>query len=185
MIKLNDLMSENRSQISDRKGCLMAMVDNVISEKIFNFGKKIIKEEILYTEDKEFGRENSPLHCTIRYGFTRDLNELEVRQLIKGHKPFTMEIVGMDKFDTNPDYDVVKFRVESQALRELHEASSIYPNESNFPNYDAHMTLAYVKKNSFPHLKEGMKMKIPVRTLCYSPISGDKSYYDLDENKIA
>ncbi len=92
MISFSKLISENRSNVSARKGCLMAMVSEEYAEKIRRFCEKIIPEQCLYIEGTEYGRENES-HVTIRYGFTRDLNELEIRQLLKGQKPFTMELI--------------------------------------------------------------------------------------------
>ena len=85
----------------------------------------------------------------------------------------------MDKFDTHPSYDVVKYRIKSPVLDSLHEAAGKYPNQDDYPEYHPHMTIAYVKKGTFPHIKEGINIKIPIREICYSPISGGKSYFDL------
>ena len=66
---------------------------------------------------------------TIRYGFLKDLNELDIRQLLKGHKPFMVEIFGLDKFDSTPKYKVSMFKVSSPVLKQLNELSGIYLNE--------------------------------------------------------
>ena len=44
------------------------------------------------------------------------------------------------------------------------------------------LTLAYVQKGKFPHIKEGLKLKIPINEICYSPIQGGKSYFKLEED---
>ncbi len=183
MMTLKEMLLERQIEQSERLGCLMAMVDESTSAKILEFNNKLIKEEDLYHKinekgEDEFGREKE-CHVTIRYGFTKDLNELDVRQLLKGHKEFLVEVNGLDIFDTNPEFDVVKFNVESPVLKQLNEISGIYPNKSNFPDYHAHITLAYVKKGVFPYKKK-IKLMIPIKSVCYSPINGSKSYFDLE-----
>jgi len=164
---------------------LMAIVDESVGSKILEFNKKLIKEEDLYHKinengEDEFGREKE-CHVTIRYGFTKDLNELDVRQLLKGQQEFLVETDELNTFDTNPEFDVVKFSVASPILTKLNKLSGIYPNKSDFPDYNAHLTLAYVKKGTFPHNKK-VQLEIPITSICYSPISGGKSYWKLEEN---
>ena len=178
------MLLERKIDQAERLGCLMAMVDESVAAKILEFNKKLIKEEDLYHKinekgEDEFGREKE-CHVTIRYGFTKDLNELEVRQLLKGHEEFLVEVDSLDIFDTNPEFDVVKFNVNSPVLKQLNEISGIYPNKSDFPDYHAHLTLAYVKKGTFPHKKK-LQMELPIKCVCYSPISGGKSHFQLEE----
>jgi 2'-5' RNA ligase len=183
MMTLKEMLLERKIDQAERLGCLMAMVDESVAAKILEFNKKLIKEEDLYHKindkgEDEFGREKE-CHVTIRYGFTKDLNELDVRQLLKGRDEFLVEVTGLDIFDTNPEFDVVKFDVESPVLKQLNEISGIYPNKSDFPDYHAHINLAYVKKGSFPYKKE-IKLMIPIKSVCHSPINGSKSYFDLE-----
>lgn len=188
IINLKEMLLERQVNQSERLGCLMAMVDEDTSKKIINFGKRIITDDDLYHEineagEDEYGREGE-IHTTVRYGFTKDLNELEIRQLLKGQKSFLIELVGLDKFTTNPNYDVVKFNVKSDILNKLNESSKAYPNKSDFPIYHPHITLGYVKKGKFPYIKEGLKLKIPISEICYSPISGAKSYFPLNDDNL-
>lgn len=179
MIKLNDLISEDRGPKSIHKGCLMAMIPKNISEKLVEFGKKIVPDSSLYFEGDEYGRVTDSSHITIRYGFTRDLNELEIRRILQGYKPFTINIVGVDKFESDPKFDVVKFKVESSILKELFQISGIYPNESKFLEYHPHITICYIKKGLFLRSQLGMNMKISINTICYSSIHKGKSYFEL------
>lgn len=178
VINLSNLLTEDRSNQTARKGCLMAMIPQDKTNMIVDFGKKLIKEEDLYVEGSEYGRETEG-HVTIRYGFLKDLNELEIRQLIRGQKSFMVELVGLDKFDTDPKYDVAKFVVSSPVLKQLNEMSGIYLNENEYGEYNPHLTLAYIQKGKFPYVKEGFKLQIPITQICYGPIQGGKSYFDL------
>lgn len=184
MINLKEMLLEKRtSKSTEGKGCLMAMISKDVCKALQKFNHKLIKDEDLYIEDDEFGREKD-CHVTIRFGFTKDLNELDVRQLLKGQKEFTVEIYELDKFEPTDTYDVIMFKVKSPIMEKLNQLSSIYPNESDFPDYHPHITLAYVKKGTFTEKKEGLNIVIPITEVCYSPISGGKSYFPLEKNEI-
>jgi len=180
MINLSKMLTEDRN-LSARRGCLMCMIPKSDSDLIVEFGKKLVRDEELYIENDEYGRESSPCHITLRYGFLKDLNELEIRQLIQGQKPFIVELIGLDKFEDNPQYKVAMFKVSSPVLKRLNELSSIYLTENNYPEYQPHLTLCYVKPNTNILIKEGLKLKTLIREICYSPISGGKSYFNLDD----
>lgn len=180
MINLKEMLTENRDTTA-RRGCLMAMVSEEDTAKILQFSKQLIKNEDLYLEGNEYGRETES-HITIRYGFLKDLNELEIRHLIQGQKPFMAEIIGLDKFAPHPNYDVAVFKVNSPVLKRLNELSGIHLNENEYPDYNPHLTLAYVQKGKFNCIKEGLRMQVPIKRICYSPISGGKSYWGLEEN---
>lgn len=185
MINLCEMLKNTTSK---KLGCLMALIDKNTSKKLINFGKKIIKDEDLYHEINEdgideYGREES-CHITLKYGFTKDLNELDVRQLLEGQKQFMVEIYELDMFTNNQNFDVVKFKVKSPELNQLNELSGIYPAQNDYSEYSPHLTLGYVKKGTFQNLKNQIKLTIPIKSVEYSPISGDKSYFNLNENDV-
>ena len=176
MIQLLSMLAEDRSQSVDR-GCLMAMVPEFQKNKLAEFGKKLVREEDLYLEGNEFGRETD-CHVTILYGFLPDLHELQIRKIIQDVKPFTITLTGIDTFQ-NHQFDVVKFSVESPVLRKLNEIAKQFPNKSSFPNYKPHMTIAYEKSGTFKFPRSGMNIRIPINEVCYSPARGGKSCFDL------
>jgi hypothetical protein len=180
MINLKTMLSEDRGSDSVEYGCLMALVPDNYSEIINKFNNMMIPEEDLYKEGDEYGREMET-HITILYGFTKELNELDVRRLLKNQNPFWITLTGISKFESkDKPYDVVKYNVESEVLHMLHElAKKMYPNVQTFPEYHPHMTIAYVKKGTFPHDKEGLDIQIPIKQVFYSTANQVKSYYDL------
>ncbi len=192
MINIKKLLLKEDRNKANEYGCLMARFPKEISEKLVAFGKKLIKEKDLYKEGEEFGREHEG-HVTIRYGFTKDLNELEIRQLLKGQKQFIVELYGLDKFSGQPNkltgekqpYDVVFLKARSPVLSKLNEATKEFPHVDTFSKeYHPHATLAYVKPGSFNLKKEeGMSVKIPIKTIYYSPINGEKSYFELEDER--
>jgi hypothetical protein len=152
------------------KGCLMARISPSYSPNIVKFGKTVIPPEILYTdpEDPTYGYDKEP-HVTIKYGFVPDLPRSEIAKILKGISPFDVYLTGLTQFN-NDKFDVVKFDVDknNETLMELRRRCDQYPNVDSYPDYHPHMTLAYVKKGTFPHLKEGLKIKAPITGFKYS-----------------
>jgi hypothetical protein len=176
-ISYTRLLTENRFH-SSPYGCLMAKIESGYSNKIIDFGKKIIPDSILYIKNNEFGRENTP-HITIKYGFEPDLNEIEIRKILKDIKPFHVKIKRLSIFDTNPEYDVVKFDAESSILNTLNKKCNEFKNHDEYPVYNPHLTIAYVQKNTFGFDHGNMNMSVPIREIYYSPMVGEKSYFNL------
>ena len=172
------MLNEDRNKTASH-GCLMAMISEEFVEKIVNFSKRIIPECNLYIEDGEFGRETDS-HVTIFYGFKPDISEIEIRKILKGTKPFTIQTLKLSQFSNNPEYDVVKMDVASPELTRLNGLCRQYPHESDYPEYHPHLTLAYVQKGKFGFGDGTIQMPLPVHTICYSPIVGEKSYYNLN-----
>lgn len=185
-INYSQLLTEERTA-SSPLGCLMAKVAKSYADKILSFGKKIIRDDILFIQNNEFGREKEP-HVTIKYGFDPDLTELEIRKTIKGVKPFQVTINKLSLFHASPSispfhsnnqYDVVKLDVESPILRKLRELCDLFPNKDTFPKYHPHLTLAYVLKDSFTIPDKSLNMSVKIDQIYYSPAVGEKSYFNL------
>jgi hypothetical protein len=47
-----------------------------------------------------------------------------------------------------------------------------YPNSDSYPDYKPHMTLAYVKKGTFPHIRENLNIALPITRFKYSGPNG-------------
>lgn len=170
------MVTEDRSSDSIDHGCLMAMLPKDIAKTLVEFGKKIIPDEDLYIKDGEFGRETDS-HVTIRYGFTRDLTELEIRNTLDNQAAFTVNFFKLDKFESE-EFDVVILRCESPIISKWYELLGMYPNEETFKDYKQHLTIAYVKKGTFPHTKD-IDLDVPITDVSYSPIEGEKSEFEL------
>lgn len=176
MINLKEMLNEDRSSSTVSHGCLMAMIPEEVAKTLVEFGKKIIPDEDLYIKDGEFGRETES-HITIRYGFTKDLTELEIRSVLDNQAEFTVKFFKLDKFESE-EFDVIILRCESPIIQKWYELLSMYPNEETFKDYKQHLTIAYVKKGTFSHIKD-IDLSIPISDVCYSPIQGGKSDFEL------
>jgi len=105
-----------------------------------------VTDDMVYTDGNEIvGREVTP-HITVKYGLLTD--KLSDVSKLYPSKPFKVKLREVSKFDTNPDYDVLKMDVESDALRDFNAEVSELKNEDSHPNYCPHMTIAYVKKGA-------------------------------------
>lgn len=54
-----------------------------------------------------------------------------------------------------------------------------YPNEDKYPNYVPHVTVAYVKKGSFPHEIDGKNIPFRISRIKYSGMNGEKRWISL------
>lgn len=164
------ILSENRHV---EKGCLMAYVDPTYGLQVLNVGRRAIPSNILYTdpEDPTYGYDNEP-HVTLKYGFEPDLDKSTIAEILKGTKPFKVVLTSLNQFQ-NEKYDVVKFEVQKcPILTELRRRCDGYPNTDSYPVYKPHMTLAYVKKGTFPHIRENLNVALPITRFKYSGPNG-------------
>ncbi len=172
-----NLITENRH---NEFGCLMAMVEPTRGPHIIKFGKTVIPSQILYIDpnDSTYGYDDEP-HITTKYGYSPDLTRANLATILQGIKPFVVKLTGLTQFQ-NEKYDVVKFDVENnEILSEIRRRCDCYKNEDKYPDYKPHMTLAYVQKGRFPHIKEGLNLSVPVTRFKYSGQNGKKLYINL------
>ena len=182
MIKIKQLLTEDRTEVDH--GCLMAMVKKEDATRIIKLNKKLIPESILYKEGDEYGRE-SEIHLTLFYGYTVDLTEDQIKDIIKDQSQFPVELTKISQFKNGKEkgYDVVICEANSDILNKLNDKASEFPNENEYPNYKQHLTLGYVKPDSFEYDDKDINLKVNIDIMCYSPIKGEKSYFKLPEKK--
>lgn len=128
--------------------------------------RTLIESEIDSLDDDDIadsGKEDNP-HVTVLYGLhTEDPDE--VKELLKDVKPFEIELGKISKFTTSDEHDVLKISVEGKELRNLNSLCKKLPYTSNYPKYQPHVTLAYVKKGEYDDMVgssifEGKKFKV-------------------------
>lgn len=103
-----------------------------------------IDEDDLANGDDQKGLEEDP-HVTILYGLHDDVDMKEVKKVFEKIKTINAKVVDVSLFE-NEKFDVVKFGVESNELIILHEwIKYSFDYTSDFPDYHAHATIAYVK----------------------------------------
>lgn len=134
------------------------MMENVVNESKYSYGcfmldvpfvgwnkvtSTIDHEDIYEPEEGGFGIENKP-HITILYGLHDDVIIDEIVELTADIEKVDYIIKGVSIFE-NENFDVVKFEIESDHLRQLRDRAIKLPHTTTYPEYNPHMTIAYVK----------------------------------------
>ncbi len=119
----------------------------VAAEPFKAFAASIPESEVYSKKDasgvEDYGRETEP-HVTVLYGLTKHDPQL-AQQVLANKGPVTVTLGKLSVFE-NPEYDVLKVDVKSPQLHKLNGELSKLPNENSFPDYQPHMTIAYLKK---------------------------------------
>jgi len=135
-LKTFELVTEKTGKEIYDYGCLMLSVDNSTLPKID------IEENDLTGDGLEIYS-----HATVLYGFVDDKIVVQdvLDKVAETMGPIEIDVKGISIFE-NEKYDVVKYDVESAQLTALNKHfSDNFENENKFPNYHAHITIAYVK----------------------------------------
>lgn len=118
-----------------------------LAEKIMALGKEIPDDELYVEDDGGCGREDE-IHVTLLYGL-KDKDPDEVKRMLKGVKPFDVQLGTTTAFMDDKKYDVLKIDVDSPELQKLHYILELgLPNENSYPTYQPHVTIAYLKKGN-------------------------------------
>jgi len=129
-------------EVFTEKGWAYINLPKEIKKEILALSSEI-DEEDLYVEEADGGYEKEP-HITVKYGFTTD-DVKGAKEVLKGEKKGIAMILGADYFN-GEEYDVVKLTVSSEDLERIHNCFCKLPHEDQFIHYNAHITIAYVKK---------------------------------------
>lgn len=117
------------------------------AKPLLDFAKSIPDDEVYHKNDEsgkeDYGIETEP-HVTALYGLTKHDPE-PIKAALEGHGPVSFTLGKMSVFD-NPDYDVLKVSVSGADIHAVNKKLKALPNENTFPDYQPHLTLAYLKK---------------------------------------
>lgn len=130
--------SEEREKEVHEYGCAMIFFNIKNWNEITSF----IDEDDVH----ENGLEDEP-HLTLLYGFHKDeVGIKDIKKAFKGYKELDVELESVDLFE-NDEFDVVKFKVKkTKELLDINKKLSKLPHTTNFPDYNPHITIGYVKK---------------------------------------
>ncbi len=146
-----------------------------LANKVFEWGEENIKDENLYVQDDDHGREDE-LHITVLYGLHANSPD-KVKELLKEEKPFEVSLGRVSSFKQD-NFDVIKIDVFSEKLHKLNKVLNELPTTNKFSTYRPHITIAYVKNNSCNKLlgdKTFVGQKWVARTILFSSKCRDKT----------
>ena len=167
------------------------------SGKLYNYGCVMIHlqinnwEEITSMIDKDdiynpkgglpYGIETDP-HISLLYGLHSDVTKEDVRHVLKKfrNRNFNIYIDGIGKFD-NSKFSVVKFNIRSTVLNNINRELRTLPHTTEYPNYDPHMTIGFVKKGTADkYISSNYQKTIAsVSKVIYKMTNGDEMEFEL------
>lgn len=178
MIKLMDIIREN-STSSYSYGCVMLYFD---FPQIFEIQKDIDDSEIYEEEgDNTYGLEDKP-HTTLLYGLHDTVTEDEVKDAIKDFD-FPECTVNNISIFANEKYDVLKFDVSGENLKECNKVLKKFPHTTDYPNFHPHLTIGYLKKGKgAKYVQEFKKLefKLTPKYIIFSTPDGNKSKININ-----
>ena len=105
---------------------------------------KLFHEKIDPKDLTDSGFETEP-HVTLLYGLHDDeIDDKKVIDVCQSVKIGAMDLHNVSLFE-NEDFDVLKFDVRSNFLHKINEKLTEFPHTTDFPEYHAHSTIAYLK----------------------------------------
>jgi len=151
-----------------------------LSNAIKKFQSKIPKEHLA-----EKGLEDNP-HITVLYGLHTNKAD-DIKKTIDKVKPIMVKLGRSSIFNT-PEADILKLGVESKGLHDLNKKmSEAHENTNEFPEYQPHVTIAYLKNGMGDKYKGKMvlgasAMKHTFDKLTFSPRNGEKTDHKLSSD---
>jgi len=142
-------MSTNFSVYAGRGGSIvMMLVPTSLAKKIQEWGTENVHDTDLCPTERHDGRESS-MHVTVQNGVLAE-NAEQIQSIVDGFGPLEASLGPVSLFQ-NPEkeYDVVKIDVSSDQLHQMNReiADKLEINDP-FPEFNPHITVAYVKKGS-------------------------------------
>lgn len=175
-------MWEKKEKVYDY-GCMLCYLsienwDRILSE--------IDNTDVYFGDSSErYGRETKP-HATILYGLHDDeIPDKHIKEAVRKMQPINdIRLSGISAFTDNPDYDVLKFEVQSEYLNKLNTAFRKFPYTSSYDGYNPHLTIAYLKKGVYQKYLDLynllLKYDYTSDVVSYSKPNDEKYFFFLD-----
>lgn len=138
----------------------------------------VIDEQDIYNnEQDEYGLEIEP-HITCLYGLHDNVKDVHMQKINSALSTAFYNLVGVSCFN-QPNYDVLKYDIDSEHLMLLNKHLRRLPHTLTFPDYHPHMTIVYLKPGTGK--KYVKTFKNPIKTFSnvfmFSKPDGSKTYF--------
>lgn len=144
-IILSSVRFDNKQKMASQVdyGCLMLDLEVEAWDEI----KMMVDPEDIYQGELEYGGLQQTPHITVMYGFHENVRPGEVMSATEiNPEDIEFNLIELNRFESDL-YDVLKFQVSVPELTELNtKMSSTFDNTQTHEGYNAHVTLAYIKK---------------------------------------
>jgi 2'-5' RNA ligase len=184
---LKEIQRKLRNMLLEKKngeyeyGCVMAQLN--IDEAQWEDIQSPIKDGELHQGDN-MGREDDP-HITILYGLHKSVSDDEIEEVISDFEPFEVELKKVDIFE-NDDFDVIKFSINNKDLTQYNKILKELPHTNSYPDYKAHVTIAYVKQGMGKEIMDRYKdiegLSLTCNEIRYSKSDNTNKYYKLNKS---
>lgn len=186
MIKLGDIYNEVSKSNVYEYGCVMLYLS--VDPDFWNNLQGYINDKDVFhgtEDDPGYGREDEP-HVTILYGIHSDVSDDDVEKLISTITKPRLSITKIGIFENGDrGFDVVKFEINSEDLNGLNKMFKQLPHTNNYPTYNPHITIAYVKsgygQSYVDSIKCGDTSGIKSGDIVYSKPDGSKKFYKIEK----
>lgn len=152
----------------NKYGCLMLYF---VNDKMKEIQSKIDKEDV-YEEEGHGLTPEGESHVTICYGFDPNEKASDILNSFKDFKFTDIKLGKITKF-SNDKFDVLKYDIESPKLTEANKlCMKNFEITTDYPNYHAHSTIAYLKPTTadkyIEMFKNEKQMIVEPKKLSYS-----------------
>lgn len=136
-------------------GCVMAILETPpLFEKLYG----IIDPQDLTDDGIE-----TDMHVSIIYGLDNEVKTEDVRTALEEISIGQIRITNISLFE-NPKFDVLKMDViPSKGLLLMRAMLEALPNEQTFPNFEPHVTIAYLKSGTGKKYITNKKFEYPIK----------------------
>ena len=165
---------EAKHKNKKRYGCAMIFYDFPDIKDIH----KLIDKDDLYIDpdDDSFGLEKDP-HCTLLFGFHASVKFDVIKDTVDKYH-FDNFIAHNASLFENEKFDVLKFDIKGDNLKECNKELSKLPHTNEYKDYHPHNTVAYLlpgKGKKYVKLLKDKEYKLKPTKGVYSEQSGKKT----------
>jgi len=181
--KIQEQKNNSQNNVKYEYGCVMLMLDIDLTH--WNNIIPQIKDEDVYNDEQDnYGIEQEP-HITLLFGLVP--SEISTTQINEIINEFNFPNIYLEKIDAfkNDKYDVLKFNIDDKdgTLTQINKKLSEFPNENEYPNYNPHVTIGYLKSGKASEY-EGDITPVEVKPYNVTYSEPNQDYQDLIKTPI-